>query len=88
VPERKKIGLIVKTGDEQIDTIQISSIQKLNIVEELIFVEADDLFNNDGKIRDIFMSLIENNEIYTTLPKRLIDPIGIYHGFIHVVYPL
>lgn len=88
MPKRKKIGLIVRTRDEQIDAIQISCIQKLNTVEELVFVDADDLFNNESKIRDILMSLIEDNEIYTTLPKRLIDPIGLYHGFIHLVYYL
>jgi len=88
VTSKAKIALIVKSDNKLIEEIQLKAIKSKINVDEIFYVDVYEFSNMHSNFRDTIIELLQNYEIYTTLPKRLLDPLGIYHDSIHVMHVL
>ena len=85
---KPKIAIVVKAENKLIEEFQLKIIKSKVNIEDVFYVGIYDINNSHSNFMDTILDLLQNYEIYTTLPKRLLDPLGIYHDSIHVIHVL
>ena len=85
---KPKIAIVVKSENKLIEELQLKVIKSKVNIDEVFYVDVCDISNTHSNFMDTILDLLQNYEICTTLPKRLLDPLGIYHDSIHVIHVL